>query len=95
MEHIVTVFRFVIINYILDLRFILNLVLLVALPLAMVYVADRFRVLDSNFFSGGIYIMFTILFLLVAYINGIVEAFFTTYRYKLYTQLKQADKDEM
>lgn len=93
MEHIVTVFRFVIINYILDLRFILNLIVLVALPLAMVYVADRFNILDSSFFSGGIYTMFAILFLLVSYINGIVEAFFITYRYKLYTQLRQDDKN--
>jgi hypothetical protein len=93
MHHLFTVLRFVIINYILDLRFVLNLVLLVVLPLAMVYVADGFHILDSSFFSGGIYIMFAILFLLVSYINGIVEAFFTTYRYKLYVQLKQQTTD--
>ena len=59
----------------------------------MIYVADIFHILDTSVFTGGIYTMFTILFLLVAYINGIVEAFFTTYRYKLYIQLKQHSED--
>lgn len=92
-EHIMTVLRFVIINYILDLRFVINLLLLVWFPLAMIYIADRFHILDSWFFSGGMYTMFGILFILVSYINGIVEAFFTTYRYKLYIQLK-SDQEE-
>jgi hypothetical protein len=94
MKYILTVLKFVIINYMLDLRFLLNLLLLVGIPLLMVYISDQFHMLDSDFFTGWIYIMFVILFILVSYINSIVEAFFTTYRYNLYIYLKKEELNE-
>ena len=39
-------------------------------------------------------IIIILLFLLTAYINGIIEAFFATYRYKVYKHIKNTENPE-
>lgn len=79
--------KFVIIWLLLQLRFIVNTALIIGIPIGMIFIATSLDIIDKNIFNPIIYSTIAILFLITAYINGIIEAFFITYRYKLYKKI--------
>ncbi len=80
-------FKFIIINFVLYLRFIINVIIVIWIPLLLLWVASRFEIADQYRFQILIIVMALILVVLTAYINGIIEAFFITYWYKVYKKI--------
>ncbi len=85
--------KFVLINYLLYLRFFLNIIIIVVVPLTFVWLVNRLWVYDEWFVRYILYILFWILILIVAYINAIIEAFFISYWHKVYETVKQDELD--
>lgn len=79
--------RFVAINYLLYIRFIVNLLILVGVPLLLIYVAVYFQIAQLIGIQTLLVVILIGLILLTAYIEGIIEAFFLTYRYKVYQHI--------
>ncbi len=77
-------FKFMMINLFLYVRFLLNILIVVGIPLWLIYFASRMDLADSNRFSTSVVIVILFLIFLMAYVNGIIEAFFLTYWWKVY-----------
>jgi hypothetical protein len=75
-------------------RFILNAVIIIAIPFLLVYVAVYFNIIDNAWVEGTIRILTAIMILLISYINAIFEAFFTHYRYKLFQKAEKNLQEE-
>ncbi|USN55396.1 MAG: hypothetical protein H6765_02070 [Candidatus Peribacteria bacterium] len=88
LRHIVITIRYVAINYFLYFRFIINVLIVVGIPLLLIYLALSLGILDNIIIQTLGVLVIIALILITAYINGIIEAFFTTYWYKVYTHLK-------
>lgn len=58
------------------------------------YVWNRMWITDNGFVQTIFIILIVVLFLITAYINGIIEAFFVTYRYKVYKHIKQEEAED-
>ena len=88
-ENFSITFQFYIFNHILNIRFILNIVILIGIPLVMMYVANTLWLLSNAWVTTLISGVIVALIILIAYINSIIEAFFVNYRYKVYSQITQ------
>ncbi len=79
--------KFVVINILLYLRFLINILIVIGIPLLMLRWASKLDFAESVYFQ--VLVTWTILGLifLTAYINGIIEAFFITYWSKVFTQI--------
>lgn len=83
-----TTMKFVIITFMLYMRFIINILIVVGIPMLLIWVGTRLG-LDQFAFLQIVFIAIIVgLILLVAYIEGIIEAFVMTYRYKVYKHIK-------
>lgn len=84
----VVTLRLALVWLILNLRIILNIIILVWVPAAIFYLAYILNLHETT----GFYILLSIvglfLFLLIAYINSIIEAFFMTYWYLGYRMIE-------
>lgn len=80
--------RFLIITFLLRFRFILNTIFIIGIPLLLVYIALQKNRINTQRVDTVIYGTVAVLFIITAYINGIIEAFFMTYRFKLYKYVK-------
>lgn len=83
--------RFVWISYLLYLRFFLNIIFVIWVPAVFIYIAMKFWFDKNDSLKYIIYWVICILIMLSAYINGIIEAFFTTYWYKVYQKLNNLE----
>lgn len=88
-----TTIKFVMINIFLYIRFILNILIVVWIPLWLLYVASEFGVIESDITQWFIVAILVGLIVLTAYINGIIEAFFVTYRYKVYKKITEKEEE--
>ncbi len=93
-RHFVTTSKFVTINLFLYLRFILNIIIVIWIPLSMIYFASKFDFWSSALFQTLVITCLILLIALTAYINGIIEAFFITYRWKVYTWIRAKENGE-
>lgn len=88
MSQPVITLRLVLVSLLLNLRIILNIIILVWVPAVLFYLAYILNLHETT----GFYIVLTIviiwLFLLIAYVNSIIEAFFMTYRYLWYRMIE-------
>ncbi len=75
-------------QYALSLRFIINILLFLGLPLLILYTATAFDVTQWGPVATIIILVSIAVWLLTAYINGIIEAFFITLRYRLFEEIK-------
>jgi len=76
--------KFVLINFVLSVRFLINLFIIIGIPIGVIYLWTR---LGLNNIVVMKYIFLTvliILILLVAYIEGIIEWFFSAARRRIY-----------
>ena len=90
-RHFFLTFRFVMVDLVLHARFVLNIIIIVGIPLLLMRLADWIGITASNFIQAIFIIIIIWLFLITAYINGIIEAFFSTYWYKVYQYIKTQD----
>jgi hypothetical protein len=87
-----TTIKFVIIQLFLMIRFIINAIVIMGIPFLIVYIAIWFNVIESKVVWYVIAISVIALLFLMAYINAIIEAFFMTYRYKVYKSITEESK---
>ncbi len=80
--------KFAVINYILYLRAIINILIFLGVPGLIIYFATQLDISSQSFIKYIIYGSLIVLGLVTAYINGIVEAFFVTVRYKIFRKVK-------
>lgn len=95
MRHIWQTTKFVLLELLLLLRFLVNIVLVVGVPFVLMYIASWFNLIDSTTVGTIIIVISIALLLATAYINGIIEAFFATYWFKIYKKIvSELDEDE-
>ncbi len=82
-----TTAKFLILKYFLAIRFITNIVLLLGVPMSIAYFAFKTWA-QANVIHTILLWLFAIVFGLIAYINGIIEAFFLAYWYTIYRYIK-------
>lgn len=88
LEHLWVATRAAILQYILSARFIINILLFLGLPLLILYVSTKFDITHWWPVATLIVLVSIGIWLLTAYINWIIEAFFITLRYRLFSELK-------
>ena len=79
------------ITMIMNLRFIINIMILVGIPLLIIYIIVRLGWTNNEFIKYGIYTTVLWLTLLLAYINGIIESFFVCMWYEAYRYIRNGD----
>lgn len=84
--------KFVLLQIILLFRFIINIAIVLGIPILLVFLASSLNILGK---VTNIIIIVTLIFLVIgtAYINGIIEAFFATYRYKVYERIVKKENE--
>ncbi len=83
-----TTIKFVVITFMLYIRFVVNILIVVGIPMLLIRVGTRLG-LDKYTFLQIVFVgIIAGLIILVAYIEGIIEAFVMTYRYKVYKHVK-------
>ncbi|MFZ2151260.1 MAG: hypothetical protein WAZ12_02745 [Candidatus Absconditicoccaceae bacterium] len=87
-----TTIKFVVIQLFLMIRFLINAIVVMGIPFLIVYIAIRLNVIESKVVGYVIAISVVVLLFLMAYINAIIEAFFMTYRYKVYKSITEEAK---
>ena len=89
MNNISLTFKGVIFEMLLFGRFIINTLLVIAVPLTLIYIAIFFNIIEYTRIETIIRISTGIMIILIAYINGIFEAFFTNYRYRIFEEAEK------
>lgn len=92
MRHLGTTLRYVLVNLFLYLRFFFNIIIVVGIPLGMLWFASRFDFAENSLFRILVIAVIIWLISLTAYINGIIEAFFISYRRRVYKKITK-EKD--
>lgn len=92
-KHIWTTMKFILLSLVLELRFFVTTTIVIAIPAFLVRVALQLGLIGSE--QAPLVVMIAIGVLLVAaiYINSIIDAFFTAYWYKLYSELKEKPEE--
>ncbi len=85
--------KYVLINYLLYIRFIINIILIIGIPLVIIYIFIKFNLLNSNIWNYIIIWTVIVLTLISAYINWIIEAFFITYWNKVYHKIREKQEN--
>lgn len=88
LENLGTVTRTAMLQYVLSGRFIINILLFLGLPVLILYTATAFEVTQWGPVATLIIIVSIGVWLLTAYVNGIIEAFFISLRYRLFVAIK-------
>lgn len=84
-------FKYFIIYILLYFRLIFNILILIWIPLWALYLFLKFWSLDTEIVKYVVFVLMWLMFLLTAYINGIIEAFFISMWYEVF---KELDKEE-
>lgn len=79
----------VLFEMLLFVRFIINALIVVGIPTALIYLAVFFNIIDNARVEQIIWIVAGLMLLLVAYINAILESFFNLYRYKIFEKAQE------
>lgn len=87
-----TTAKFVILEMLLIIRFLINVLVIVGIPIIMLYIANAVNILNANIVGTIIAITVIILILITTYINGIIEAFFIAYRYKWFNRILEKER---
>jgi hypothetical protein len=88
LENLWTSTRTALLQYALSIRFIINILLFLWLPLLILYIATAFDITQWWPIAMIIIIVSIIVWLLTAYVNWIIEAFFITLRYRLFVEIR-------
>lgn len=91
-RHFWVTIKFVVINMFLYVRFLINIIIVVGIPMWLIYLASRYNIADADRFGTLVVFVVVTFILLTAYINGIIEAFFLTYRAKVYASIRHGSE---
>lgn len=89
-----TTIKFVFLEILLIVRFFINLIVVVGIPVLFMYFASILNILDSGIFGTVLAIIIFWLFVLTTYINAIIEAFFVIYRYKAFERILAEETEQ-
>lgn len=92
MHNIGITVQFVVLTLLLGLRFIVNIMVLVWVPLWLIYLWTRMWLDSILFLKIAFIIGMIVLIFLVAYVEWIIEAFFITCRWKVWKHIKQEEQ---
>ena len=81
--------KFSMIEIFLAIRFILSIIIVLWIPFLIVYLAISLNIIDKQIIKYVIWVTSGVLLFLVLYINWIIEAFFSTYWFKIYKKIKE------
>lgn len=81
--------KFVIINFILSIRFFINMLIIVGIPVWLIYVGVWLWLTNITFLNYLFMIILVWLIFFVAYIEGLIEWFFTAARWRIYKDVEQ------
>lgn len=87
MDHIGITLKYAMLTYFLYLRLLINALIVVGIPVGLIYVSSLFGMDTIVRVQTLILVVILGLILLTAYLNGIVEAFFTSYRHRVYRSI--------
>jgi hypothetical protein len=90
MNNLGLTFRGVLFEMMLFGRFFLNAFIVVAIPLGLIYLAIFFNIIGNSLVESVIRISAGIMILIISYLNGIFEAFFSKYRYQLFQEAEKS-----
>lgn len=79
--------KFTLLSAVLQVRVLINIAILVFIPWILMYFSMQFGLLEVENLNYVLYISGGILLLVIIYVNALIDAFFTTYWYKLYRYL--------
>ena len=71
------------------IRFLINVLVIVGLPILILYLFLKANVSNASLVRYTIYFLMLLLFILTAYVNGIVEAFFVTMWYNVFKEIEK------
>jgi len=86
--------KFVILEFFLMFRFIFGTLVIIGVPLLIIYITTSLNINNTKLVEIMIYTTVILLWLITTYINGVIEAFFATYRYKVYKHLIKIEDGE-
>lgn len=81
--------KFVVINFILTIRFLVNMAIIIGIPIGLIYLGAQFWLQDIAFLNTLFLIILIGLVFVAAYIEGIIEAFFTAAWWKIYKSVQE------
>ncbi len=81
--------KFSLLSLTLQLRIVINILILVFVPALFMRIALQLNLVSETGIDGILYIIGGILLLIISYVNAIIDAFFTTYWYKLYIRIRE------
>ncbi len=83
------VLKTVILQFILWISFVINIVLFFGLPLLIFYAWIQFGGKMNGLLGTILVVVATVVGFLLSYVNGIIESFFITLRYRLFVHLRE------
>lgn len=92
-SHPMTTLKFMLLSLFLELRFFVTTIVVIAIPAFLVRVALQLWIVSNESAVATVMICIGLLLIASIYINSIIDAFFTVYRYKLYNELKQTPEE--
>jgi hypothetical protein len=85
--------KFVLLEGVLVLRFLLNTIVIIGIPSLIIYAAAERNWLQYAGVKYFVIILVVLLALATVYINALIEAFFTTYWYTIYKRMKSEEQE--
>ena len=85
-------FQLVIFEVILLLRFVINALLVIGVPLLFIYLAFALNIIQYSIVEIIIWVITIVLVLFLAYINSLIETFFLTYWYTAYQKIINSEE---
>ena len=71
------------------IRFLINIVILVGIPILVLYLFLKTGVANLELVKYSIFFIMFLLFLLTAYVNAIIEAFFISMWYNIFSIIEK------
>lgn len=89
MEHPFTTIKFILLSILLEIRFFLTTFFVIAIPSFLIRVALQLGLIQQDQVVNVVMVTMGLLLVASIYINSVIDAFFTVYRYKLYKELQE------
>ena len=95
MSHPFVTLKFLLLSLLLEVRFFLTTILVIGIPLLVIWLLLQIGLIDQDSVVTIVLITAGVLLLASIYINSVIDAFFTVYRYKLYKELRDWQAEEI
>lgn len=85
-------FKYVVLSYFLYLRFFINILFLIWVPALFLYIVLKTDLFDYNISRYLIFVILIVLWIVTAYVEGIIAAFFITQWNNVFRKIKEDEK---